>query len=33
MPKVGEQLKYKNLKLEILELEGRKISKVKVTKL
>jgi putative hemolysin len=33
MPKVGEQLKYKNLKLEVLELEGRKISKVKVTKL
>ncbi|HEY6011411.1 MAG TPA: hemolysin family protein, partial [Nitrospirota bacterium] len=33
MPRVGEQLKYKNLKLEILELEGRKISKVKITKL
>lgn len=33
MPKVGEQLKYKNLKLEILELEGRKISKIKMTKL
>jgi len=33
MPKVGEQLKYKSLKLEILELEGRKISKVKITKL
>jgi putative hemolysin len=33
MPKVGEQLKYKNLKLEILELEGRKISKIKITKL
>jgi putative hemolysin len=33
MPKVGEQLKYKNLKLEILELEGRKIGKIKVTKL
>ncbi len=33
MPKVGEQLKYKNLKLEVLELEGRKISKVKITKL
>ncbi len=32
MPKVGEQLKYKNLKLEILELEGRKISKIKITK-
>jgi putative hemolysin len=33
MPKVGEQLKYKNLKLEVLELEGRKIDKVKITKL
>jgi len=33
MPKVGEQLKYKNIKLEVLELEGRKISKVKITKL
>jgi len=33
MPKVGEQLKYKNLKLEVLELDGRKISKVKITKL
>jgi putative hemolysin len=33
MPKVGEQLKYKNLKLEVLDLEGRKISKIKITKL
>ena len=33
MPRVGEQLKYKNLRLEILELEGRKITKVKITKL
>jgi putative hemolysin len=33
MPKVGEQLKYRNLKLEVLELEGRKIDKVKITKL
>jgi putative hemolysin len=33
MPKVGEQLKYRNLKLEVIELEGRKITKVKVTKL
>ncbi|MGE5174074.1 MAG: hemolysin family protein [Betaproteobacteria bacterium] len=32
MPKVGEQLKYRNLKLEVLELEGRKISKVRITK-
>ncbi len=33
MPRIGEQLKYKNLKLEVLELEGRKIAKVKITKL
>ncbi len=33
MPKTGEQLKYKNLKLEVLELEGRKITKIKITKL
>jgi len=33
MPKVGEQLKYKNLKLEVLELEGRKINKIKITKM
>ena len=33
MPRVGEQLKYKNFKLEVLELEGRKIDKVKITKL
>ncbi|MGC1453822.1 MAG: hemolysin family protein [Nitrospirota bacterium] len=33
MPKVGEQLKYRDLKLEVLELEGRKISKVKISKL
>ncbi len=33
MPRVGEQLKYRNLKLEVLELEGRKITKVKITKL
>ena len=33
MPRVGEQLKYKNFKFEIVELEGRKISKVKITKL
>ncbi len=33
MPKVGEQLRYRNLKLEVLELEGRKIDKIKITKL
>jgi putative hemolysin len=33
MPKVGEQLKYKNLKFEVLDLEGRKINRIKITKL
>ena len=33
MPKVGEQLRYRDLKLEVIELEGRKISKVKISKL
>jgi len=33
MPRVGEQLKYKNLRFEVLDLEGRKISKIKITKL
>ena len=33
MPKVGEQLRYKNLKLEVLQMEGRKIDKIKITKL
>jgi len=33
MPRVGEQLKYKDLKFEILELDGRKIDKIKITKL
>ncbi|MGE5717421.1 MAG: hemolysin family protein, partial [Acidobacteriota bacterium] len=33
MPKAGEQLRYRNLKLEVLEVEGRKISQVKITKL
>ncbi|HWR73892.1 MAG TPA: hemolysin family protein, partial [Nitrospirota bacterium] len=33
MPKVGEQLKYKDIKFEILELDGRKIDKLKITKL
>jgi putative hemolysin len=33
MPRVGEQLRYRDLKLEVLELEGRKISKVKISKL
>jgi putative hemolysin len=33
MPRVGEQLKYKDLKFEILEMDGRKINKIKITKL
>lgn len=33
MPRVGEQLKYKDVKFEILELDGRKIDKLKITKL
>jgi putative hemolysin len=33
MPHVGEQLRYKDLKFEVLELDGRKIDKVKITKL
>jgi putative hemolysin len=33
MPKVGEQLKYKNLRFEVLDLDGRKITKIKITKL
>jgi putative hemolysin len=33
MPHVGEQLRYKDLKFEVLELDGRKIDKIKITKL
>ena len=33
MPRVGEQLRYKDLKFEVLELDGRKIDKIKITKL
>lgn len=33
MPRVGEQLRYKDLKFEVLELDGRKIGKIKITKL
>jgi putative hemolysin len=33
MPRVGEQLRYKELKFEVLELDGRKIDKIKITKL
>jgi CBS domain containing-hemolysin-like protein len=33
MPRVGEQLRSKDLKFEVLELDGRKIDKIKITKL
>ncbi|RMD57344.1 MAG: HlyC/CorC family transporter [Nitrospirae bacterium] len=33
LPNVGEQIRYQNLKFLILEMEGKKISLVKVTKL
>ncbi len=33
MPRQGEQLRYKNFKFEVLELDGRKIDKIKITKL
>jgi len=33
MPRIGEQLRYKELKFEVLELDGRKIDKMKITKL
>lgn len=33
LPKVGEQVKYHNLRFLILEMEDRKISKVKITRL
>ena len=33
MPRAGEQLRYKELKFEVLELDGRKIDKIKITKL
>ena len=33
LPKAGEQLKYHGLRFLILEMEGRKIDKIKITKL
>jgi len=33
MPRAGEQIRYKDLKFEVLELDGRKIDKIKITKL
>ena len=33
LPKVGEQLRYHELRFLILEMEGKKIEKIKVTKI
>ncbi len=33
MPRPGETLKYKDLKFEVLEMEGRKVARLKITKL
>lgn len=33
MPRLGEQLRYRELKFEVLELDNRKIDKIKITKL
>jgi len=33
MPRPGETLKYRELKFEVLEMEGRKIARLKITKL
>jgi putative hemolysin len=33
MPKAGEQVRYKDIKFEVLELDGRKIDMIKITKL
>lgn len=33
LPKVGEQLKYHNLRFLILEMEGKKVDKLKITRL
>jgi putative hemolysin len=33
MPRAGEQIRYKDLKFEVLELDGRKIGKIKITRL
>lgn len=33
MPRPGESLKYKDLKFEVLEMDGRKIGRLKITKL
>ena len=33
LPKVGEQIRYQDLRFLVLEMEERKISKIKITKL
>ncbi|MDA8168262.1 MAG: hemolysin family protein [Nitrospiraceae bacterium] len=33
LPRVGEQVRYQNLRFLVLEMEGKKISKLKITKL
>lgn len=33
LPKTGEQLRYQNLRFLVLEMDGRKIEKIKITKL
>jgi putative hemolysin len=33
LPKAGEQLRYQNLRFLVLEMDGRKIEKIKITKL
>jgi CBS domain containing-hemolysin-like protein len=33
LPKAGDQLRYRDLRFLILEMEGKKIEKIKVTKL
>lgn len=33
VPRPGEQLKFRNLRFEVLEMDGRRIGKIKVTKL
>jgi putative hemolysin len=33
LPKVGEQIRLQNLKLLIMEMEGRRIATIKITKM
>ena len=32
LPRAGETLKYRDLKFEVLEMDGKKIGKLKITK-